>query len=451
MNVKKFEELMHEIEKRMEDGTIRGGQRLPSIRDISESFACSKSTVIRALTELEKRHLVYAVPQSGYYAVVQKHGTELNLDRNLLDFSAPAPDPEHFPYTDFQHCLNKAIDIYRSDLFAYSLSQGLPSLQHVLSKQLARRQIFVRPGQITITSGMQQALAILSEMPFPNGKHKVLLEQPSYHLLIRLLETRGIPVLGITRTEQGIDLDRLEQLFRAGDIKMFYTIPRFHNPLGTSYPEMVKKSIAELAERYGVYVVEDDYLAELETDTRSDPIYAYAPSHVIYLNSFSKLLFPGLRIGAAVLPPELQVSFGLYKELADLDSSMLSQAALEIYIHNGMFERRIQRLIATYRDRMHRLNQALDAFNDLGFARHASIQSGAHTHISFTEPLHIPTLLNRLHRKKIVLRGLDPFFLSGFEKPPLLKLSIARADEDRIEEGVQILLEEIKRMKSRTR
>ncbi|TBL71444.1 PLP-dependent aminotransferase family protein [Paenibacillus thalictri] len=445
--MRKYEELMREIERRMEDGTIRGGQRLPSIRDMSERFACSKSTVIRAFAELEKRHLVYTVPQSGYYAVVQKPETERNQDRALFDFSAPSPDPEHFPYTDFQHCLNKAIDMYRSDLFAYGLSQGLPSLQHVLSKHLNGRQVFVRPERITVTSGMQQALAILSELPFPNGKRTVLLEQPSYHLLIRLLETKGIPVRGINRSEQGIDLDRLEQLFRTGDIKLFYTMPRFHNPLGTSYPETVKKAIAGLAERYGVYVMEDDYLADLETDPKSDPIYAYAPSHVIYLNSFSKLLFPGLRIGAVVLPPELQDTFGLYKQLADLDSPMLSQAALEIYMQNGMFERRKQQLVASYHDRMLRLNRALHAFNDTGFAHHASVQSGAHTHIAFTEPLHIPTLLNRLRRKNVVLRELDSFFLCGFEKRPLLKLSIARVGEDRIEEGVWILMDEIKRMK----
>ncbi|WP_426454919.1 PLP-dependent aminotransferase family protein [Paenibacillus sp. S-38] len=447
--MRKYVELMKEIERQLEVGTIRGGQRLPSIRDMSLRFACSKSTVIRAYAELERRHLVYTVPQSGYYAVVQKPGAEQAREQAMLDFSAPSPDPELFPYVDFQHCLNRAIDMYRSDLFTYGMSQGLPTLLHVISKRLADRQVFVRPERITITSGIQQALSLLCTMPFPNGKRAVLLEQPSYHLMIRLLVTHRVPLRGIARTEQGIDLDKLEHLFRTGDIKMFYTMPRFHNPLGTSYPESTKKAIAELAERYDVYVAEDDYLADLETDPRSDPIYAYASSRVIYLNSFSKMLFPGLRIGAAVLPPELQDTFGLYKQLADLDSSMLSQAALEIYIQNGMFERRKQQISASYSERLLRLNRALDTFNDTDFAHHVSVSSGSHTHIAFSVPLHIPTLVNRLQKKNIVLKPLDPFFAEGFEKRPLLKISIARAEEERIEEGVKLLMDEIKKMAGR--
>ncbi|MBW7458357.1 PLP-dependent aminotransferase family protein [Paenibacillus sepulcri] len=337
-------------------------------------------------------------------------------------------------------------------MFTYGTAQGLPSLLHVLIRHLADYQVFTRPEHLMVTSGVQQALAILTTMPFPSGRDTVLLEQPSYHLFVRLLNCYGIPARGITRTEKGIDLNELEQLFQTGSIKLFYTIPRFHNPLGTSYTEDTKKAIAGLAKRYDVYIIEDDYLADLETNSKSDPIFAYGPSHVIYLKSYSKILFPGLRVGVAVLPHSLQPIFSSYKQLSDIDSAMLSQAALEIYIQSGMFERRKQRIVATYHNRMLQLNRALALYNDLDDIRPVPVQSGVHTHILLPDELQIPTLLNRLGKQQIVLKALDDSYLDGFAVRPMLKLSITQVREEQIEEGVSRIFDEIKRMRGmRTR
>lgn len=446
--MKGYAKVMNEIERQMEDGVFRGGQKLPSIRQLSERYSCSKSTIIRAYSELEKRHLVYSIPQSGYYVVLKGIEPKQTSGHSVIDFSSAAPDPDLFPYLDFQHCLNKAIDMYRSHLFTYGTPQGLPSLLNVLSKHLANHQVFTSPEQIMITSGVQQALAILSTMPFPSGKQTVLLEQPSYHLMIQLLECYNIPVKGIARSENGIDLNELEYLFRTGEIKMFYTIPRFHNPLGTSYSVKTKKAIGELAKRYDVYIVEDDYLSDMETDTKYDPIYAYDSSHVIYLKSYSKILFPGLRVGVAVLPPALLETFSMHKRLSDIDSSMLSQAALEIYIQSGMFERRKQKIKATYHNRMLKLNHALDTFNDTEDIHHARISSGVHTHLVLPETLHVPTLLKRLSTQRIILKEIEPSYLPSFEKQrSLLKLSITKVVEEQIEQGIATLFAEINKMR----
>lgn len=126
-------------------------------------------------------------------------------------------------------------------------------------------------------------------------------------------------------------------------------MPRFHNPLGTSYSQREKEAIVKLAEKYDVFIVEDDYLADLEEDPKADPLYAYGDfSHVIYLKSYSKIIFPGLRIGVAVIPNTILESFGKYKRLIDVDSSMLSQGALEIYIKSGMFQRHKQKIRTSY-------------------------------------------------------------------------------------------------------
>ncbi|MFC3798833.1 PLP-dependent aminotransferase family protein [Cohnella sp. GCM10012308] len=443
----KYEEVLQDIELKLEDGRIRGGQKLPSVREASDAYACSKSTVIRAYAELEKRHRLYSVPQSGYYAVTQKQAETSTSANAGWNFSSAAPDPEVFPYLDFQHCINKAIDRYRSYLFTYGTPQGLPSLLQVLSKHLAAYQVFASADRITVTSGVQQALSILAHMPFPSGKRTVLVEQPTYMILLDMLALFGVPVRGIARTERGIDLDELEMLMRTGDIKFFYTIPRFQNPLGTSYDTETKKAIAALAKKHDVIVVEDDFLADLETDPKADPIYAYGASHVVYLKSYSKILFPGLRVGVAVLPPDLQAVFSRYKRFSDIDSSMLSQAALEIYIQSGMFERRKRKISDSYRNRMLRLVRALDACNDTQDVRHLRLEAGMHTHIALPPTLRTKTLIDRLAKRKIELRDADASFLPSFPKRPLLQLSIAQIADDRIDEGAAALFAEIARMR----
>ncbi len=178
--MEKYMSLVTRIEEMMQSTAYQEGDRLPSIRQMSARYQVSKSTVIRALQELEKRHLIYSVPKSGYY-IVKKTRKSKSGQPGPIDFATSAPDPDVFPYLDFQHCINKAIDTYKNDLFIYGTPKGLPSLIRVLRKPLANQQVFADERHIFISSGVQQALSLLCAMPFPNGKEKIAIEQPGYH------------------------------------------------------------------------------------------------------------------------------------------------------------------------------------------------------------------------------------------------------------------------------
>jgi len=235
-------------------------------------------------------------------------------------------------------------------------------------------------------------------VPFPNGKETILVEQPGYHLLIEYLNRFGTRALGIERTAQGIDLARLEELFARGDIKFFYAMPRFHNPLGTSYSKQEKLAILKLAERYDVYVVEDDFLVDFESDPKADPIYAYdASDRVIYLKSYSKILFPGLRIGIAVLPPALMPVFQQYRKYIHIDSSMISQAALEIYIQSGMFDHHKTKIRASYLQRAQALNEAVRTLGETlpGRVRLSGPTHCMHTHFELDRQVNVNRLIER--------------------------------------------------------
>ncbi|KNF08334.1 HTH-type transcriptional regulator, GntR family [Gottschalkia purinilytica] len=443
----KYEDITNYIKQKIEKGEIKSGDKLPTIRKMAEIHKCSKSTVVRAYDELEKEHVIYSVPQSGYYAIEKKkmHNKAKN---EYINFSSISPDPDIFPYLEFQHCMDKAMDVYKQDIFTYNTDNGLSYLIDVLEKHLMNYQVFTKPDNIYVTSGIQQALSILAEMPFPNNKKYVLVEQPTYNIFLKLLELKKIPVIGIERGVKGIDLNELEMIFKRDNVKFFYTMPRFQNPLGTSYTAKEKEAIADLARKYDVYIVEDDYLADLENDSKADPIYTYdRSSHVIYLKSFSKILFPGLRLGVAVIPDSMKDKFYLYKKLTDLDACMISQAALSIYINSGMFERYRNKISEIYLERINCLNNALNYYNDTEFLKHENITSGIFNHLTLPLTFNINKLISNLKKKGIRVQSGETFYLSNSSNNnKLIRLSITRVNEEQIYEGISAIIDEIKKL-----
>lgn len=124
MAERKYEMIKNAIKKELQSGALQPGEKLPSIRSLSARFACNKNTVIRAYQELEKEHLIYSVPKSGYYSIRRPGVPDEDEAAEFVDFSSANPDPEIMPYKDFQHCLNRAIKLYQDELFTYSDPQG---------------------------------------------------------------------------------------------------------------------------------------------------------------------------------------------------------------------------------------------------------------------------------------------------------------------------------------
>ncbi|MEE6449433.1 PLP-dependent aminotransferase family protein [Gottfriedia acidiceleris] len=425
-----YQTLLTEIQA----GELKAGTKIPSIRKLAELFSCSKSSILAALEKLENQHLIYAKPKSGYYVVEHKLFKEPSKT-NKIDFATSAPNWHSFPYQDFQHCLNKAIDTFQSDLFRYGTQKGLPSLINEVEKLLQSYQVFAQKKQIFITSGVQQALFLLSTMPFLNNRSKILVEQPSYHLYMDLVKLYQLPIVGIKRTIDGINLQQLEEIFSEGDIKFFYTMPRFQNPLGTSLSKKEKLEILKLAHKYDVYIVEDDYLADFEYTKKNDPLFASdLHGRVIYLKSFSKIMFPGLRIGIAVLPDSLIETFQQFKTVIDIDSSMISQAALELYLKSGMFEHYQKNVRDKYLARAKILQTSLEThLTNYDFASDIVM----HSHIVLPKQVDMNALINQLNEYDILIDSIKKNYLDNFYQERILKLNVSNCEPIDIEKGIK--------------
>ncbi len=345
----KYQEIITDILAGIEHQKFKRGHKLPSIRKLSQYYHCSKDTVQKALLELTYQNKIYAVEKSGYYILDDK---KFRQDQAQLN-----PEAFHeLPYDDFRTCLNESLIGRENYLFNYYHQQeGLEELIDSVQRLLVDYAVYNKKDQIVITAGSQQALFVLSQMNFLNGRQEILLEEPTYHRMRKLVEEQDLPYQTIERTLNGIDLACLEDIFRTGKIKFFYTIPRLHNPLGTSYSLQEKKEIVRLAQRYQVYIVEDDYLADFDTEEKTPLHYLDTEENVIYIKSFTTTLFPALRIGSVVLPHQLVAPFLRYKSLIDYDTNLIMQKALSLYLDNGMFARNtrlLEELVLRHRQEM---------------------------------------------------------------------------------------------------
>ncbi|MFS0879604.1 PLP-dependent aminotransferase family protein [Metabacillus niabensis] len=443
----KYIEIMEEIKLQLENGSLIAGSKLPSIRQLSEHFSCSKNTVIKAYVELEKEHLIYSVPKSGYF-VVNEYQIEAK-ENEVIDFLSAGPDKHVMPYLDFQHCMNQAIEQYKDELFTYSDQQGSFTLRVQLVKYLQNLQVFTKPERLVVVSGSQQALNLLVAMPFPNGKNNILIEQPSYFGIIESINLHQATAFGIELSMDGIDLDRLEYIFRNNDIKFFYIIPRFHNPLGHSYTNREKQKIVELAEKYDVYIVEDDFLGDLDPDAKSDPLFAFEPSgRVIYIKSFSKIFLPGLRIATVILPTLMMNNFLRYKFSSDFNSSALSQGALEIYLKSGMFNSHLKKIKEVYYTKMNHLQDACEELLPAN-THYSKPSSGFYLSISLPENVTAKQVVHMLHEENIYVDDASRMFLPEYKKDNLIRLSISQVEMRKIKTGVERLAHSISLIDSR--
>jgi DNA-binding transcriptional MocR family regulator len=445
-----YEKIAEEIETSIHKGVYLINKKLPSVRELSQKHNCSQGTIIKAYEILKNKHLIYSLPQSGYYIVENIVRAE-NTDASILDFSTGNPLMRDMHIPDLNHCLNRATDIYQ-DLSLSHTPYGVESLRKLSAKYLADFQVFTPANNIFINLGIQPALSILSQMPFPNGNDKILIEQPTYKYFIDFLKFSGAQVIGIHRDEKGIDLNRLEDLLKKEPIKFFYTVPRNHNPLGTTYPKSQLKAIAFLAAKYDVYIVEDDYFGDVSFDPKYDPIYSYGDHHHhIYLKNFSKIL-PWIRVGIVVIPTKLLSIFTQNTRFSYhysyFSASLVSQATLEIYIRSNILKKHVHSIKKELSERLECLESNFRELETYGI-RPIGGKTGFYSYLKLPDSINENQLIENLKRRHLLVAGGShySFYLDNFPREKGIRLSIARTNTEAIHRGFAILFEELRTIK----
>lgn len=442
--MKIYEQITVDIKKYIVVNKVSQGYRLPSINYLCEKYNCSKGTVIKAYDTLCKQHIVYSSPKRGYFVV--DNLVRLNEEHlGIYDLSTGNPLVSNIPIRDVQHCLNSAIELY-SNISLAEGSRGVKSVLQILPGLLAKSDIYCKSKNIYISQGVLQVLTLLSKMPFPNGNDTILIEEPSYAYYLEFLKSDNIKVETIKRNKEGIDLKELEKIFKNKKIKFFYTITRNHNPLGTYYSLKIRKAIAKLAEKYNVYIVEDDYFSDLSNLPHYSPIYYYSDiKNCIYLKSYSKTI-PYIRIGVAVIPDSLIETYEKWIDYSYYYSyympSLVSQATFESYIKSNIYEKHIKILAENIKDMLRVFRKITSKWNE-NLVKVIGGDSGFYSTLILNENINCDKLLKNLNLRNVIASSNIKSYYNGENFDNSIRISIARLNMDELKVALNIIYDEI--------
>lgn len=366
------------LRARIVDGEYRPGDRLPSVRGLSDELGVNPATVVAAYRILSSEGLVESRAGSGAYVsaavgLSERRGTdpasigaaepfppvdagpgatEPSRRPAVVDLSSNAPPRSLYPLDDLKRFLVDAVDLDEGRAFDYQGPAGYAPLREALARKLAADGLpGVDPLDIHVTSGAQQGLDLVARLLLRRGDVAAV-ESPGYRGAYDAFLAAGARVAPIPLTSDGLDLDELERLAASRPLRLVYVNPSYHNPTGLVYRAAARERLAAMAARHGFYVLEDDQASELYHDAPPPPpVRSFdRDGRVAYVRSFSKTLLPGLRIACLEAPPAFRERIETAKRSVDLSTSGLMQRVLERFLSSGRYDERLPALRARYRD-----------------------------------------------------------------------------------------------------
>ena len=280
--------------------------------------------------------------------------------KDIISFAGGMPAPEVFPIDEFRKACDKALHEHGAECLQYGSTDGYLPLRELIARHATRYGINVTADNILPTSGSQQALDLIGRI-FINPGDRILVESPTYLGALQAWIAYGAEFISVPIDQDGMVTDKLEDRLRAG-VKFIYVLPNFQNPTGLTLSYERRLHLIELADKYGVPIIEDDPYGQLryegehlpavvvlDSQTRSqDTCYS---GNVIYLSTFSKTLAPGIRLAWAIAPPEIIQKLILAKQGADLHTSTFNQITTFEVAKDGFLNDHVKLIRKVYRER----------------------------------------------------------------------------------------------------
>ncbi len=392
------------LRKAIENGTVISQEKLPSARVLAEQLSVNRHTVMAAYNELVAQGWVETKQRQGYTVAkvlpAYRASTSMNIILKAEDnhawriikssqdaFSRPAhnypfnfaggnPDIELFPFNEFRGFINDALNRPSIKELNYGDNAGFqPFIKEVAT--YLRRVRSITNKEIIVVNGTQEALYIISQVLLKAGD-KVAVENLGYRPAWTALRNAGAELIGIKQAEQGIDVDDFESLIQQHKIRLLYLTPLHQYPTTTTLSVEKRVKIYQLAQQYNIPIIEDDYDHEFHYNSQPlPPMAANDPSGlVIYLSSFSKIMFPGIRLGIIAVDKSLATHLVSYRTLMNHKANVLLQDAVARWMKDGGFERHLRKSTRRYQRRRKCMVDLLNSFVDEGLNLEFTIPKG---------------------------------------------------------------------------
>jgi len=457
-----YRQLAGRLEEAIAGGGLADGVKLPSSRDVARQLGLQRKIVVRAYRLLQDEGWVTAGVGQGTFvshadsrsrAVGNGHDWTRALRRSarprpwmnatvagpgdLIRFTGATADPSTFPADAFRDVLDEVFRTMGASALEYGPTEGVADLRGWVAERLRARGSELNADQVIIVSGSQQGLDLISRLLVAPGDN-VLVEEPGYASGFRLFHANGASVHGVPVDEDGLRFDVLADAASRHSPRFLYLMPNFQNPTGISLREARRVELMDLCDRAGLPVVEDQFDSDLYYEGAPPrPLQAMdRGQRVVLLGSFSKILFPGLRLGWLVVPPALVQPVRELKQMADFGSSLLAQHAMVLYCRRGLLERHLEGVRQVYGGRLRAMLDAMDRWfpPEVSWTRP---KGGLTLWCTLPPRLSAADLLPRAREAGIDFSPGSLFHPSG-GGGNTLRLSYIREPEERIRRGIEI-------------
>jgi len=461
-------QIQEQIETSILSGKLSHDHKLPSTRELSKNIGVNRATVAAAYRKLESAGLARTGIGSGTYVVQPEPDQFQKLDqskfhprfapgteslsrfqadlpdfttassREVCNLAALVPDERLFPVDLFRECLNHVLDAEGGRALQYNGTLGYRPLREFIAARMSHRGVEVDPDCVLIVNGAQQGCDLVYRCFLAAGD-RIVVGAPTYHNIFPLLRQMDVGIVTVPIGPNGMDTADLERV--AGDpaVRLIYTMPNFQNPTGVTSPLENRQRILDIARSAGLPVLEDDFECDLSTAEEKLPSLHILDQQgrVIYLGTFSKSLFPGLRIGWLAASPAIISMVSGLKKASDLENSALLQKALHEFCIRGYYAQHLTKIRRVIRQRMECAFRALELNMPSG-TLWSRPRGGYGIWVSLPPGVGSERVYRGSAARGVFVSPGTLFHASG-EDPGAIRLSISRTGEASIEEGVRIL------------
>ena len=399
-----FRQITDRIVELVKEGTLPPGTRLPPTRVLAQRVGVNRSTVYRAYQDLWALGYIDARP--GSYSTIRRrmdivtdgasppggafdwagvsrprseelHRTMCSLRDHVaapapgvIRFSSLTADRDLGPAEELKSSIRQVFAREGRGLLDYGDPAGYKPLRETISRRMRTHGVTVGADEILITNGSQQAVDLVLRLLTEPGS-RIAIETPTYALALPLIRLHGLRIVGIPMRDNGMDLEVLERRLATDRPALVYTIPSFHNPTGITTDQAHRERLLSLCQELGVPIVEDGFEEEMKYSGKVVlPIRSMdVHGSVVYLGTFSKVVFPGLRIGWIAAHRECIQRLLAIQRFTCLSLGTVGQVAVHRFCEQGLYEEHIRRVHRTYRKRMQAMIESLRAELPRGVVR----------------------------------------------------------------------------------
>ena len=461
------------LEEMINKGLLPHNSKLPSTRELSLLLNVSRNSILAAYEELKSEGTIYSISGKGTFVKsdnninnsnwkinysnfendYMKIANDMDIIKNELkwksgqiSFKSISPDGELFDMEELKKSFLNRFNLEGHKLLNYGYAQGYKPLIDYLLNYMNKKGVDTSNKDILMVNGFTEGLNLILSTLTNKGDF-VLCENPTHNTSIKIMKTHGLNLIPIEMNEKGLCFNDLEYKLKKykNKIKFSYITPSYHNPTGIVMSPENRYRYYNLMKKYNIPIIEDGFNEELlYSSSHIFPICSLdnKSNGVIYLGSFSKILFPGLRIGWILADKDLINRLESVKRSTSIHVSFLDQGILYDYLQNGAFEKYIKKTRKYYGDKFNFAKECVEKYIN---AEYVLGDGGLHIFLILKD-IDSRELLNECYKKDVIFMPGDLFYIDNNGKNTL-RLGLSRLSDIDIEKGIKIIGETIEEMK----